>query len=1392
MTAIQEIDLESEIINKKKQFIFQVIQSANSVLPNQKYTYYIYIKNVSGLLAENVHIKMVHPTSIIVDEPDTNDFIPIGDLKDGHSHLLKLSARCTLTGVHTAHFICYSDLSGMFYQSLEIHCGYQKYVPELHHRVSIYNFSPYEDTYEIGIKDYSDKVTQQFKHQKLPYQAGESLFNPIDDYRNESQNYLDQLDVLKNQDEHGYQYIGRDDFAIDAIESFEGDNLVEILTEINRHSQYVRSTYIRTGNNELNNEFKEFKPDGFFNRFGLLNSEIYHNVGVLPTYNYMNEYLFRWAPTSEQPLNLYPTKKAMIWGQKIWAGEGYNVYEHYDDDKNNIHRHRKLGFFREKHIAEEYISKKKQFNIDHFQKNYSYSIEEIYRTPGVFLINIPISKIPSNFFLLNQPEIEKIVERAKPFGMRGLPRYMIDISFNHHLEYNAYPIIKPLVPIDLGEYGKIIYWIQSLKYEKVVETVCGVRMESYQLKPNGLGVYNGCNWEYDYNFKRNALPKVVNAKGRNKDNALKIDLDPEYNIVSCKNDNNLATTAQIAELLYLNNYDTISFSQTKYSQGLRTFSQFKDPQKDVPQENVLYTLEFKQPDGSIKTFDVIGIPPDNFTLWLSALKTSSNHVKFNLKKEGNTYYINKSGPQLNKIDFIKLPISQISKDNVEVGIFFKDAYFKIHGLSAEYDSFLQKHYMKYSSSKNNNYKVNKEGYENIVSLALKILPYNNENIVIMYFEHETGNETRQLSYFNHIIIPDLKEIGVFIRNGSSEGIPLHSWYTLPLYGYNEEAEIVKDKNVKRIERKSSVVFNTPQYQDYKIYDNYDIQTKSNGKEWTNLYRIDRAENSYSYIKNNTNDIVSPDDIILYIDDLEIPEQSIVKNIKVKGIMESLSNKTYCLGSYATQTNSLNKNVPNSIASFEPHDIRCYHHAKESHDYYKLKKENAEANDNTREIKYYSKLLNDNIVFDNALNLSLDYLSTDNSYMEIKKPFWYELFDFTIKPYASQDIKKIYFVIEGYNDGSTTQLLSQLTHYNDFATKIPTEIETGYFYKKIPLPNDLNYLLDDIYLRFRFQDLNHSVKIFNTHIDVDFANKTPENYEYNDTEEKDFGEKKIVNINIIDQDTYPYHLNNGLAIKLSFDDMHPGDEYRIYSVEIDVLYQKLSTNMLINSDRYKTTKKSKYTTVTGQESETFLSGQFYDDKPIIIQDLSNHVVQDNGFELSNKIYQSFEAKSDNITSIEIFPNGFYGSPDTNLKIKLYENSGTTPGKLIKEVNATGWVKSNEKLKYLDRIKYNIPINNLKIGNVYWFSFEVVHPNKNSGYYLEYTNETIKNHKLIYEEDNDLRNGFACLKFNIYTANIINGFNHIPTTQTYFVDPYISIGLNRGQGYISDLRVQKSGE
>lgn len=57
-------------------------------------------------------------------------------------------------------------------------------------------------------------------------------------------------------------------------------------------------------------------------------------MGVIPTYTYMSDYLFRWAPSSEnQLLNLYPPIKAMNWNTKAWAGHVFEVLEHSYDEK---------------------------------------------------------------------------------------------------------------------------------------------------------------------------------------------------------------------------------------------------------------------------------------------------------------------------------------------------------------------------------------------------------------------------------------------------------------------------------------------------------------------------------------------------------------------------------------------------------------------------------------------------------------------------------------------------------------------------------------------------------------------------------------------------------------------------------------------------------------------------------------------------------------------------------------------------------------------------------------------------------------------------------------------------------------------------------------------------
>ena len=79
-------------------------------------------------------------------------------------------------------------------------------------------------------------------------------------------------------------------------------------------------------------------PEGFINRFGLLRSEIYQKIGVIPTFSYMVDRLFRWAREDDEIANLiYPPLRDYIWVENKWVVHGWYVYTYYDDYDNNEH-----------------------------------------------------------------------------------------------------------------------------------------------------------------------------------------------------------------------------------------------------------------------------------------------------------------------------------------------------------------------------------------------------------------------------------------------------------------------------------------------------------------------------------------------------------------------------------------------------------------------------------------------------------------------------------------------------------------------------------------------------------------------------------------------------------------------------------------------------------------------------------------------------------------------------------------------------------------------------------------------------------------------------------------------------------------------------------------------
>ena len=112
-----------------------------------------------------------------------------------------------------------------------------------------------------------------------------------------------------------------------------------------------------------------------------------------------------------------------------------------------------------------------------------------------------------------------------------------------------------------------------------------------------------------------------------------------------------------------------------------------------------------------------------------------------------------------------------------------------------------------------------------------------------------------------------------------------------------------------------------------------------------------------------------------------------------------------------------------------------------------------------------------------------------------------------------------------------------------------------------------------------------------------------------------------------------------------------------------------------------------------------------------------------------------------------------------------------------------------MKGTSYIKYNLNVDNLKIGETYWIKIEVLNPQENSYYLLKSINETKPRHKLLLRENNNYINTLSTLTFNIYSRNLSKTFSILPTTQQFFNNPYILIGLHKNQGEIRNLTVKK---
>lgn len=1326
----------SEIINQRKQFIFDVEQTSNHVFPKEKYSYYVYIKNISGVQINNFYIKIDNDDDIQFEEIKSFESTPIS-IKNNETKLYELKATCLTTGIHTVHFIGYGEGTQILYKTLKINCTRTYNSDKLIHRISIYDFSPYEENFSMEADNYSDEVTQTFKRQKLPFKAGEQPFPMINnaDYNTESQSFLDQYNTAKNTKEHVYQYISRENFEEDSIESYTGENLLELINKINTESKYFKATFLGAGTNHLLNDFTQYSPNGFIYRMGLLTSELYHTLGVIPTFKYMSDYLFKWAPhpsgnhlfmasdgsgrleeSKGQLLNLYPAQKAMKWDQNRWAGKGWFVYKVPTDEYKKTEEYKKLyeerkiisketiEFFEELRDAQEFVKRIQDYDDDYrgFRQEdyikYEYIIEQSFYDTGIFFVNIPLDKIPTNFYLTHPDDLYAIINRAKPFGMKPIINYVIERQFNQNIE-------------------------QLIEYNHKKENIFidnPAEINSYTIdkyNPGNKTCENG-----DFTYPVNIIThKDIYQPIFTLNQIMTVDLDKIKFYLTTEEwkdidsivqgyetleDYSISSLRDISRVLYYNNYNEISFflNKGKYANiGLT-----KNSLKVIRDNNLFNILD--------KSFTSIKLPINNRRTF-----NQGNYIlELNLKDTKGGYY------QFN-----------VKRDTISDMDLFETSY------------------TNFKSKKT----IRKRGEQSIESLVVKFIRVNNKTLLVFFIENNN-----KIYYFDHIITNDIIEI---TTSGSN-------------------TELFKQLQYNNSSLDNKITINTPFYY---TYENNSPIINTEELNWEKLYRLNEDTKSYALIENKTNSYKEVKDLFFTYNDINIPETAIIKDIRFNlyGKSHDLTN-IYCehlLNTNHTRNDSSNKNI-----QLRPQGIETYSRQKESSRYYQIKLEQALQKNQTEYANTLQNLITENDIFAEDINIGLnDYINEFNDYITIKQSYWCEIFDFTNISYPLNETKAMYLVLEGHNQGPETTLLAQTVSETNLSSIVEYNIPSGYFYEKIPLLYPNNFLIEKLGVKFRFKGFNHDIKIFNTSLEIEFKNYQNIEQQY-DFDEAGTLYNNIFTTSLLENYIYPADINNGLTVKISFDDLKPGDYYLLSSSLLEIIYKDTDTNLMISKEKYQYVSYDKnYTTVSGQTSDSYLSGTFYNDSAKLNQIESNIGPNNNGIKLKDALYQSFEAQDDNITSIEISPNGFIGNPDETLKIALYSNHENTPYKLIKEVYSNGWTKNNDELKNASYIKYNLNVDNLKIGETYWVKIEVLNPQENSYYLLKSINETKPRHKLLLRENNNYINTLSTLTFKIYSRNLSKTFYDIPVTQQFFNNPYILIGLHKNQGEIQNLTIKR---
>ncbi len=263
---------DEDYINLYDELYYVISITNNSKNPITDPTY-VYARLPADLLENNV---LCHTNDYAFDYDETTKMISfiIPNFKKCENKKICFKIQPTIQGTYTTNFMVTNRNAHVYHKSLTIHVNDDFNAHKMEHEITIYNF---------------EKTNRYFRYE---LDGDNNIFK------------------FFNQGNRPTKYVEAENYKQSSVEHYKGKNLKDLVAQISKNSKYVEPELLRVGNNKLKDKGYEIYPDGFIRRFGLLNSEVFHYSGQLPTVSNIVDRAMRWDKDS--------------WDSKVWGG---GIYE---------------------------------------------------------------------------------------------------------------------------------------------------------------------------------------------------------------------------------------------------------------------------------------------------------------------------------------------------------------------------------------------------------------------------------------------------------------------------------------------------------------------------------------------------------------------------------------------------------------------------------------------------------------------------------------------------------------------------------------------------------------------------------------------------------------------------------------------------------------------------------------------------------------------------------------------------------------------------------------------------------------------------------------------------------------------------------------------------------